>query len=195
MTEAVIRLWLKVADPTALTARETLQRALGYGRMVRDVGRSEIWSFRWEASVDAHPLLARLARDTNLFANPNKYHMEIKTGPEPLSPRGNVWILGWREGDGKEQEETLRRHRLVEDHLPEVRRAVLWELDLDAPVAAVRTTAEEIAVARERKRGLLINPHVEDAEVFLTSPTAQTVVRRLFPGETGPGSVDSSKTP
>ena len=42
MTSAVIRLWLKVMDPTALTARETLQRALGYGRRVRDVARSEV---------------------------------------------------------------------------------------------------------------------------------------------------------
>ena len=37
MTEAVVRLWLKVNDPTALTAHETLQRALGYGRTVAGV--------------------------------------------------------------------------------------------------------------------------------------------------------------
>ena len=180
MTDAVVRLWLKVADATALTAREALQRALGYGRTVRAVSRSELWAFRWEMPTEARPVLARLARDTNLLLNPNKHHMEIVTGPERLSPRGNVWVLVSTAGDGAEMEETLVRHHLVGGAAPRVRRGTLWELDLDAPAEDLRRLAEEIAVTRSRTAGLLANLQVEDAAVFETAPAAAEIVARLL---------------
>ena len=179
MTTAALRLWLKVADPTALTARETLQRALGYGRLLRNVGRSEIWAFRWEEAVEARTILSRLARETNLFANPNKHHLEIAEGREALSPPGNAWVLTWREGEGRRREETLRRHRLL-GSAPEIRRGVLWELDVDLPEPERLATVEEIAVTRERKRGLLANPHMERAVVLAAPPEAEAVAAMLF---------------
>ncbi len=179
MTDAVVRLWLKVADAAALTAREALQRALGYGRTVRAVSRSELWAFRWDTPVDAEPLLSRLGRDTNLLLNPNKHHMEIAIGENRLSPRGNIWILVSTAGDGADMEETLVRRRLVEGAPPRVRRAVLWELDLDAAEGERVRLGEEIAITRSRRKGLLANPHVQDAEVFAEAPTAARIGERL----------------
>jgi hypothetical protein len=179
MTEAVVRLWLKVNDPTALTAHETLQRALGYGRAVAGVSRSEVWGFRWREAVDPMPVLERLARETNLLLNPNKHRMEIAVGGGALAPRGNVWVLVWTAGEGSGLEETLRRHRLLSGGVPVARRGTLWELDLAGPPAERAGLAEEIAVARERGRGLLANPHVADVRIFGVPPDAASVVGAL----------------
>ncbi len=184
MTDAVVRLWLKVGDPTALTARETLQRALAYGRKVEEVARSEVWCFRWDAESDARGVLARLARETNLILNPNKHRLEIAVGDEALEPRGNVWVMVAVPGEGEDLETTLARHRLVEGAPPATRRAVLWELSLGVEGEEAADLAAEIAVTRERKQGLLANPHLEDATVFRAPPTAAEIARALL-GTTG----------
>ena len=179
MTSAVVRLWLKVMDPSALTARETLQRALGYGRRVREVARSEVLVFRWSENADAPAVLRKLAENTNLLQNPNKHRYEIATGDEPLDPRGNVWILVSTPGAGAGMEATLARHHLVGGAIPQVRRGELWELDLDEEGEELKNLAEEIAITRERKKGLLANRHVQDVTVFSRPPTAHDLVREL----------------
>jgi hypothetical protein len=182
VTAAAVRLWLKVADATALTACEALQRALGYGRAVRSVRRSDLWAFRWSAPVEAAEVLGRLARETNLLLNPNKHHLEIRVGEAKLEPRGNVWVLVATPGDGTELEETLVRHRLAGGTAPRVRRGTLWELDLDADPPERIRLAGEIAVTRSRTSGLLANPHVEDAVVLAEPPSAARVVASLLAG-------------
>ena len=82
MTIAVVRRWLKVPDPTALTAKDTLVRVLGFQGVLEDLERSEVLAFRWESAVAARRLLERLARETNLLQNPNKHHFEIAVGAE-----------------------------------------------------------------------------------------------------------------
>ena len=76
-------------------------------------------------------------------------------------------------------ESTLARHHLVGGEIPRVRRGDLWELDLDAENTELTNLAEEIAITRERKKGLLANPHVEDVTVFSSPPTAEDLVREL----------------
>jgi len=172
MTDAVVRLWLKVADATALTARETLQRGLGYGRAVGDIARSDLWVFRWRGTVEPRSLLGPLTLDTNLLQNPNKHQVEIAVEDERLTPRGSVWVLVSTPGQGQGMEETLVRHRLVRGKIPAVRRARLWELTLEGDPEVRRRLAEEITVVRSRKQGLLANPHVEDWRVFTEPPSA-----------------------
>lgn len=178
MTDAAVRTWLKVMDPTSLTARETLVRTLGYGDRVRDIQRSVVWAFRWEGTVDAEALLTRLAAVTNLIRNPNKHHLEIVTGDARLHPRGNVWVLVHTGDEGRELQDALSRHRLLSGEVPAVRRGTLWELQLAA--GEDRTaTAEEIAVTRARKRGLLANPHVDTVHVLAEPPGAGDLARLL----------------
>ena len=173
MTVAMVRRWLKVMDATALTARETLQRALAYGRAVQDIQRSEIFSFTWEDDRDGREILQRLASSTNLLQNPNKHFLEITCGTEVTRPRGNMWVLVFTQGQGEGLTETLIRHGLVSEPAPEVRRGVLWELTLEGENREAMT--REIAVATHHKSGLLANPHIEDVVLFDRPPTAEMI--------------------
>jgi len=81
-------------------------------------------------------------------------------------------------------ESTLARHHLVGGEIPQVRRGELWELDLDVENPELAKLAEEIAITRERKKGLLANPHVEDVTVFSNPPAAEDLIRELaFEGQ------------
>ncbi len=172
MTIAVLRRWLKVPDPTALTAKDTLQRLLGFADVLRDVERSEVFAFRWEGSAPARAVLERLARDTNLLQNPNKHFFEIAVGAETLHPRGNVWVLTHEAGTGAEMGSVLARRRLVGGEPPQVARGVLWELTGPADPGRLSRMAAEIAETRQRRAGLLANPHLEDVTIFEAAPAA-----------------------
>jgi len=177
---AVVRRWLKVADPTAITALEALQRALGYGRAIRGVSRSEVIAFSWgDGASEGTKDLERLARETNLVFNPNKHFMEIRTGAEPLHPGGNAWVLVYEPGDGADLSDAVARRRLLTSPPDAVRRGVLWELDLEGSTETVRSMAEEIAVTRSRTSGLLANPHHQRIRVLDASPTAADLAALL----------------
>jgi hypothetical protein len=172
--DAVMRVWLKVADPTALTARETLQRALGFGRVVADVARSEILAFHWPGG-DPRATLDRLAVETNLLVNPNKHRWEIALGDDALRPRGNAWVLVYQPGEGGALGRVLADRRLVHGAAPTTRRGVLWELTLAEGTGQPEEVLRDLAVARARKQGLLANPEVENAAVFLEAPSGTRV--------------------
>jgi phosphoribosylformylglycinamidine (FGAM) synthase PurS component len=176
MTIAVVRRWLKVPDPTALTAKDTLQRLLGFQGVLADLERSEVLAFRWdrtEEPVAARPLLERLACDTNLLQNPNKHHFEIAVGAEPLHPRGNVWVMTSETGQGDDIASILTRRRLLEGDPPQVARGVLWELRVERDPAGRLEVARAVTETRARTVGLLANPHLEDVAFFARVPRAE----------------------
>ena len=175
MTVAVVRRWLKVPDPTALTARHALQHLLGYKTSLEDLARAELLVFRWDDAVNARALLSRLARETNLLQNPNKHEFEIVAGLERLNPRGNAWVLTSEPGSGDAIATSIARRRLLPGEPPRVARAVLWELTLAASAGGRSVMAREIAETRSRNAGLLANPHLEDLSIFETAPTAQEI--------------------
>jgi len=180
MTGAVLRRWLKVADPTALTAREALQRGLGLGRAVEEVHRSELFALRWAGAVDAVPMVRQLAANTNLLVNPNKHFLEVRTGEERLEPRGNLWVMIWTEGEGEVLADTLERRNLLEGDSPRLRRALLWELQLSGEPTERRERAESITWLRSREQGLLANPELQEAHIFEGAPGAAEIGDRLF---------------
>jgi hypothetical protein len=175
---AVLRRWLKVADPTALTARESLRGDLGYRERVGDVARSDVFGFLWEEETDPIGLLDRLCEHTNLLQNPNKHRREIRLPGQALTPRGNTWVLVTREEETERVEASLARHGGLA-HPPRVRTGTLWELDLAGDPEERLHLAEEIAVCRSRRRGLLANPHVERAVVFGEPPAVGAVLSAL----------------
>jgi hypothetical protein len=180
MTSVVLRRWLKVADPTALTAREALQRGLGLGRAVEEVHRSELFALRWAGSVDGVPLVRQLAAKTNLLVNPNKHFLEVRAGEERLEPRGNLWVMIWTVGDGEALAETLERRNLLHGDTPRLRRALLWELQFSGEAGERRRRAESITWLRSREEGLLANPELQEAHIFEAAPGVLEIGDRLF---------------
>ena len=168
---ALVRRWLKTADATAITAHRALQRDLGYGKKVARVYRSEVFSLEWEDDQPAAQERVRaLVLDTNLMLNPNKHFMELVFGAEPLTPRGNAWVLVAEPDAGGRLLHTINKRHLLPFRLAQVHRGTLWELDLagDDPQAL----AGDMAVTRSRKQGLLGNPHIEGIHVLSSPPTA-----------------------
>ena len=181
MNGAVVRRWLKVADPTAVTARETLQRALGRGREVEDVHRSELVALGWAGSpTGAREAVAALAASTNLLQNPNKHFHEIAAGEEALRLRGNAWVLVAEPEEGQSLGATIARRRLLPFPLERVHTATLWELTLEGDEATREARARELAVSRSRTAGLLGNPHYQDITVFGSAPTAAVLLEHLL---------------
>jgi hypothetical protein len=185
MNGAVVRRWLKVADPTAVTARETLQRALGRGREVEEVQRSEVIALGWAGSPPgAREAVTELARSTNLLLNPNKHFHVIAAGEESIRPRGNVWVLVSEPEEGSGLGATIARRRLLPFPLDRVHAATLWELTLEGDEATREERARDLAVSRSRTSGLLGNPHYQDIAVFGSAPTAAGLLDHLLTQET-----------
>lgn len=179
MTAAVVRTWLRVADPTALTAREALRAMRVPGGRIEDVARSWIWTFAWSEPAEARPLLERLARETNLLVNPNKHAWTIATGEASLPPRGDAWVLVHQDGEGEELGETLKRRRVPGFPPAATRRGTLWELRIAGSEAERREALESVAVARSREAGLFANPEIDAAHLFLSPPGAQELIGAL----------------
>ena len=178
MNGLMVRRWLKVVDPTAITARETLQRALAYGRAMEAVHRSEVLLLQWGGKGSRGPVEA-LANKTNLFYNPNKHFVEFAQGSEQLSPPGNVWVLVATPGDGASLAATVKRRSLLQFPIDLACRGTLWALTIDADESARRKMAEEIATTEARHRGLLGNPHFQFTKVFMEKPKAAQLAEAM----------------
>lgn len=177
--KVIIRRWLKVTDPTALTATEALRRALSYGRDVQGLYRSELFVLELPEDVSANQAreaIEHFAEGSNLLYNPNKHAKEVVFGSEIFHPRGNAWILAWEDRDESSLLQAINRGSLPFQVLG-VRTAMLWELDWSGENP--RSVAEDLAVSRERKKGLLVNPHFQQAAVLAEKPHADTLAGLL----------------
>jgi|YNPNPStandDraft_1061719.scaffolds.fasta_scaffold23841_2 phosphoribosylformylglycinamidine (FGAM) synthase PurS component len=169
---------LKIPDVTAITARNTLQRRLGYAHVLRDLQREDYWALTVQAEDEAQAweLGTELAERTNVFVNPNKHTYRLNVRPlqpggdleggvppsltpqEPLSVRVLTGFLG--DASASLTQEALQGRLGYGQVIQAVERGTLWTLILNTadPVQA-RQWAEEMVVTRGVRQGLLVNPH------------------------------------
>ena len=171
---------LKIPDVTAVTARNTLQRRLGYGEVLRDLQREDYWALTVQADSEAaaRDLGIALAERTNVFVNPNKhtYQLNVRRTPEieaPGSPGSpplagsssgltSVRVLTGFLGDASASmtQEALQGRLGYGQVVQAVERGTLWTLTLNtANAPQARQWAEEMVVTRGGQQGLLVNPH------------------------------------
>jgi phosphoribosylformylglycinamidine (FGAM) synthase PurS component len=104
---------LKIPDVTASTARNTLQRRLGYADVLRDLQREDYWDLTVEAESEdaARALGVELAERTNVFVNPNKhtYRLNVRC-PQESKERE---VGGVRNADGGHDLTTSPPHHLT----------------------------------------------------------------------------------
>ncbi len=169
-----LRVKLKTADTVALTAKNTLQRDLGYESVLMDLQREERWVIQAEAeNVQAAEEFGKeLATVTKIFVNPNKHTYALrvsesesaKPSPQERGERESYElrvIISYRQDEqAVSARDTLRNTYGFGDKIKDVGRSMLWELVLNAenPDSA-RKIAEEITLTSGMDRGLLANPH------------------------------------
>ncbi|HIE50614.1 MAG TPA: hypothetical protein EYP85_02550 [Armatimonadetes bacterium] len=187
--EINLRVRLKIPDVTAITARQTLQRRLGYAEVLLALQREDDWRLTVEVPDEAaaQALGVELAEGTNLFVNPNKHTYICRvsrghSGPEkedslplslakaesPVSPPGGegaifkVAVLTgfYEDASASLTLEALRNRLGYGDPVVEVERGTRWTFTLRADTPEeARRLVEEMVVTRGAHRGLLINPH------------------------------------
>lgn len=176
----------KGVDLHAASALRVMQDRLEGGERLANLLRCELHTF-WGPAGGGD--LARLL-DQGRFFNPNKHHYGAFTCPAPGAPwfdvvdcRGRALPAGWP-GEpvgtdlGGVPEAGGLYHRLLGGlpaagntavdvvsfelgQLGPVLSGVLWRLVITGDAATAREVGLSLAVARGRKQGLLVNPHME----------------------------------
>lgn len=167
---------LKIPDVTALTAANAIRRRLGYADTLLALERADY--YRLDLDLDdpeeALALAREMAENTNIFVNPNKHRYEVRLadGRDRNPKRDGKYVVSVliRNSDDTSGE-TIRaalhdRHHY--DAVQSVEAGTLWRMHLDAesPEAA-REMAEDITVTRSQDRGVLMNPHFQEYEIWM----------------------------
>ncbi len=176
----------KGVDLHAATALRVMRDRLEGGSALRALYRCELHVFRVDAADGGGRTMDQVL-DTGRYFNPNKHHYGHFEGPVvPAlfgeSGHGSVLAPDWQGRTVASDLDTDPKE--LYDHLlggppaaggcccdlvafargqeSSLVSGVLWRLVLEADAGQAAGLGEKLAVARGRKQGLLINPHMED---------------------------------
>jgi phosphoribosylformylglycinamidine (FGAM) synthase PurS component len=168
---------LAAIDPWSFTVLDTLRRKLGYHE-VTNVERVKCWEleFRREAAGRAAGITEELLRDTVLLANPNRDRWVTRSLPGEEVPAGfwersedfsEAHIIKVKDREDLAGQSLCRilASRLGIRDVDNVSFSTIWIIETVGEGRRSSDIAGEIAVARAWRRGLLANPHCQDAEV------------------------------
>ena len=193
---AALRVRLKIADLTALTALDAGRKLLPAGITLARLSREELYLFEpasgHRADAFEGPLL-RAIESSNFFVNPNKERYEFWTARErgsSLTPPEGAWGILARPWDGTRDdglmERLLREHPL--EGLGAIRRAKLWWLWTAGPGGdrSIDACYRALGPVTGPKSGLLVNPHAEmDLRVEKALPWSEVESFLSAPGRPG----------
>jgi hypothetical protein len=168
---------LAARDPWSFTVLDALRRKFG----IRDlVGVERLKSWRLDLDLgseeEALAVTRRILSGSALLANPNRDIWKVRgsTGVElpGILPGESVRLgssFAVRVADredlvGRAMLGVLRR-RLGISEMRDVGFSLVWILEFERPGDGSLKKAETIAVARSWRRGLLANPHCQEASV------------------------------
>lgn len=179
---------LKMEDLTAVTAKRTLSKDMGYAGILENLSREDYWKIEVEAEnlEEAGNLGRELAEKRKIFVNPNKHTCTMAVNSQSMADGKEVSILRRKEGVIEKglgevralvkyrqdegailAEETLRNTLGYGNVIKGVERGVLWTLLLRVDKKGeARELAREIVLTRNMDKGLLVNPHSQGYEIF-----------------------------
>lgn len=166
---------LKVPDNEARSALEALTVKMGLAGEVADLTREELWVFEFDETVDEpRGVVEQLARETNVFVNPNKHRYAIAAGSDRVAAvldSDEVAILV-RDRDGSRHASILPvLRRLGISGVRDAAKWTRWRVRMSAPPEAgdpgLLSLLRRIAVTTGRHDGLLANPHSQVARAVL----------------------------
>ena len=158
--------WIELlaGDPEAISALAVARSRLEAGHEITWLKRLRLFELR--GSLPTRPRLERLLHASIQFYNPHKERCLVRTAPHeaaPIPAGRPVVVVTERGGERRPAAERWWRHRTGSDI--EVREGVAWVLEF-AP-GADPALARELAMVRDRRHGLLCNPHSQDATIVL----------------------------
>lgn len=186
MIDVLLTTRLKVADPTALTALATIRNRLGFADRIRGLSREEVFLFTMAPSLPKpEEFVEKLARQTNLFLNPNKHAFRITMGESarPIGPPESLaWLLAWSAGDGAALEISVRRH-LDLRAIGSIRKGWLWTMTPEPGIDAAifLKAARDAAIGDGTRRGFLVHAAWQEGRLYAERPSVYDV-RESFLG-------------
>ncbi len=186
MVDVELLVRLRIPDVVALTARNALQRRMGYADTLADLQRADYWKLTLNVASpeDALALATDLAENTNLFVNPNKHSYTVAVVPRELRAAAattahrssapssgpfevRVLITSPDDAGGQQACQALQGRLGYGDKVADVRKGTLWTLFIStAHAEQARCIAEEMTITRRIDRGLLLNPHYQECEIW-----------------------------
>lgn len=163
---------LKIPDVTALTAANALRRSMGYAQL-RELKRADYYRLNLavDSAEEAVALAQELAEKTNLFVNPNKHVYEVWTSREEPAPAqgklAHVLVTDPNDGSAQGMLAALQGRLGYGGKVAGVTKGLLWTMLIDTEEAEeARRLAGEMAETKSLEKGLLVNPHFQEFEVW-----------------------------
>lgn len=161
---------LKITDVVAHTAFTTLTRRQSCDSL-ESLARDDFYRLEIEASSEEEALSFghRVIAETSCFVNPNKHRYTLAAGglAGDKDPRRVRLLVEWlQDGTAAILTESLGLDPRFDGRIRDVSRGTLWTLVFKPGFQGdVRQAAEEIAIARDARTGLLANPHSQRVKI------------------------------
>jgi hypothetical protein len=157
----VAQVWvsMKADDPEAISALAVARTRLAAGRELVALSRMRLIELR--GSLPTRPRLERLLHGSIQFYNPHKERCLVRTtlrDASPASASQHVVVVTERGGERRLAAERWWLHETGSNI--EVREGVAWLLEFAAGALA---PLDDLITVRDRRHGLLCNPHSQDA--------------------------------
>lgn len=154
---------LNTADPEAVSALRVARAHLEAGRALTGMRRLRL--IELGGPLPERPILEELLHRSTQFYNPHKERCTVRLSDSEAAPvpEGAAVVLVCERGS--ERRPAAERWWLHETGASiEVREGVAWVLSFESGASAL-DLAGELTTLRDRRHGLLSNPHCQDAAV------------------------------
>jgi len=164
--EGVAQVWVEPVgeDPEAVSALGVARAHLAAGRALASLRRLRVLELSGPLP-GRHELESLLHRSIQ-FYTPHKEGCRVRTKASDSAPvdAHEHAVLVWDRGEER-REAAERWWRHETGTTLEVREGVAWLLAFAPSVRGARGLVEELAVVRDRRHGLLCNPHAQELRI------------------------------
>ena len=163
---ATVQAWIEPVsdDPEAVSALAVARTHLAAGRALRSLRRLRL--FELTGALPARAGLEGMLHRSIQFYNPHKERCSVRVvaaDPAPLAPGEQVVLVVERGEERRGAAERWWRHETGKEI--EVREGVAWVMAFEGLETDPAGAAADLAVVRDRRHGLLCNPHAQEHRV------------------------------
>jgi hypothetical protein len=163
---SVVQAWIELrsADPEAVSALAVARAQLPAGRALASLRRLRL--FELSGPLPLRAGIEKLLQASIQFYNPHKERCRVRAheaDPPPIAAGEHAVLVFERGEERREGAERWWRHET--GRTIEVREAVAWVLGFVPGTNDAAAATQELTVLRDRRRGLLCNPHAQEYRI------------------------------